>query len=243
MHFLFVFCFISFFFVFILCVQTYFTCLSYFNSTNVCALIWSIVKFVFVSLPELGFWLVPTSEDEKQSELESYESNDAESVVDSDAERSDNDFEVMEILGQIEPTQQKTQNEIKLAENRPEENNISDVKDEDVERSDSRSSHKVSIKLDSSGDFICSIHKISFVQDNEMKPPSPSFDETFVEDTLIAHTDDVPIENTLTTHSTHITNEHKDTLQTSEQNVQANTSVQVKTHSHITHPFGPNIFF
>lgn len=79
---------------------------------------------------ESGFWVVATSDDEI-SELKSYESNHSE--IDSDAEKSDNDYEVMEILGQIEaqPT---------IQSNKPED---------DLKRSDNESIEMVSKQLSS----------------------------------------------------------------------------------------------
>lgn len=80
---------------------------------------------------ESGFWAVATSDDEI-SELKSYESNHSE--IDSDAEKSDNDYEVMEILGQIEAQPNVIQT------NEPED---------DLKRSDNESVEMVSKQLSS----------------------------------------------------------------------------------------------
>lgn len=80
---------------------------------------------------ESGFWVVATSDDEI-SELKSYESNRSE--IDSDAEKSDNDYEVMEILGQIEDHPNVIQT------NKPED---------DLERSDNESVEMVCKQLSS----------------------------------------------------------------------------------------------
>lgn len=78
------------------------------------------IKHTFFFLPknDPGFWMVSTSEDDVK-DLQSYESNESEieeedeEEEESDAGKSENDLEIMEILGQIE-TQQHIQTDSRL---------------------------------------------------------------------------------------------------------------------------------